>query len=308
MKSVMLVSFLAVAHAGKDLIQLAQSLPQLSTFVQAVVRADLVEMLIYPGTFTVFAPTNDAFAALPAGLLDELFKPHSRKALVDVLTYHMLPKTFKWARVNQFSSKNYFQTVEGKPLLVSWNFTEETDGTVGAPGAPQRLAFEGYCPMFDGRHPCINMEATNGVMSIVDGVMLPSLVESGRKLSFASYKKTDDERCLEKDIISQADVQEGECGQGGSFDQRVFCDGGRVFALQYNSRDGSCQGPKRGDSVSEVLQTQFYTRQPRGDRDYNGLRPDMCERDIQSLRAARFGNRENWIRSVVFGCPDSQVV
>merc|ERR1712032_1451170 len=75
----------------QNIVELAQSVESLSTLVAAVVAGDLVDTLSSPGPFTVFAPTNDAFATLPAATLDSLMKPENKAQLVDILTYHVLP-------------------------------------------------------------------------------------------------------------------------------------------------------------------------------------------------------------------------
>merc|ERR1712064_201453 len=75
----------------QNIVELAQSVDSLSTLVAAVVAGDLVDTLSSPGPFTVFAPTNDAFSALPEGTLDSLLKPENKDQLVDILTYHVLP-------------------------------------------------------------------------------------------------------------------------------------------------------------------------------------------------------------------------
>merc|ERR1712146_156647 len=80
----------AEAEPTVNIVELAQSVP-LSTLVAAVVAGDLAETLSSPGPFTVFAPTNDAFGALPEGTLDTLLKPENKDQLVDILTYHVLP-------------------------------------------------------------------------------------------------------------------------------------------------------------------------------------------------------------------------
>merc|ERR1711953_723336 len=98
-----------------NIVELAESVPDLATLVAAVVAGDLVDTLSSPGPFTVFAPTNDAFGALPAGTLDSLLKPENKDQLVDILTYHVLPEQVvstdlkPWQRVT---------TVEGKYLYV----------------------------------------------------------------------------------------------------------------------------------------------------------------------------------------------
>merc|ERR1712010_314280 len=81
----------ALADSKPNIVELAQSVDDLSTLVAAVVAGDLVETLSYPGPFTVFAPTNEAFGALPEGTLDSLLKPENKDQLVDILTYHVLP-------------------------------------------------------------------------------------------------------------------------------------------------------------------------------------------------------------------------
>merc|ERR1719486_1414974 len=104
-----------VASPKVNIVELAQSVDDLSTLVAAVVAGDLAETLSSPGPFTVFAPTNEAFGALPEGTLDSLLKPENKDQLVDILTYHVLP-----AQVLSTDLKIYQQaaTVEGKKLQV----------------------------------------------------------------------------------------------------------------------------------------------------------------------------------------------
>merc|ERR1712187_834022 len=133
-----------------NIVELAQSVDDLSTLVAAVVAGDLVETLSSPGPFTVFAPTNEAFAALPAGTLDTLLKPENKAQLVDILTYHVLP-----AKVlsTDLKPKQVVKTVEGKELLVTIykdNVYANKAKVVGAD----------------------NM-ASYGVAHIIDGVLLP---------------------------------------------------------------------------------------------------------------------------------------
>ena len=75
--------------AGKTVVDLALGNPDLSTLVTALKAAGLVDTLSGKGPFTVFAPTNEAFAALPAGVLTNLLKPENKAKLVDLLTYHV---------------------------------------------------------------------------------------------------------------------------------------------------------------------------------------------------------------------------
>merc|ERR1711990_839371 len=78
------------AKPNKTIVELAQATPDLSTLVAAVVAGNLTDPLSGAGPFTVFAPTNDAFAALPNGTLDSLLKPENKDQLVDILLVHVL--------------------------------------------------------------------------------------------------------------------------------------------------------------------------------------------------------------------------
>lgn len=81
----------AVPTVTGDIVDVASGAPQFSTLVAAVQAAGLVDTLKGAGPFTVFAPTNDAFAKLPAGTVENLLKPENKAQLVAILTYHVLP-------------------------------------------------------------------------------------------------------------------------------------------------------------------------------------------------------------------------
>merc|ERR1719263_1096409 len=99
-----------------NIVKLAESVKDLSTLVAAVVAGDLANTLSSPGPFTVFAPTNEAFAALPAGTLAKLMKPESKKELVAILTYHVLPER---VLSTDLKASQTVKTVEGKLLQVT---------------------------------------------------------------------------------------------------------------------------------------------------------------------------------------------
>jgi len=140
----------ALADSKPNIVELAQSVDDLSTLVAAVVAGDLAETLSSPGPFTVFAPTNEAFGALPAGTLDTLLKPENKDQLVDILTYHVLP-----AQVlsTDLKPKQVVKTVEGKELLVS--------------------IYEGDVYANKAKVVGADNLASNGVAHIIDGVLLP---------------------------------------------------------------------------------------------------------------------------------------
>jgi uncharacterized surface protein with fasciclin (FAS1) repeats len=94
-----------------------------TTLVAAVKAAGLVDTLQGPGPFTVFAPTNAAFAALPAGMVDTLLKPENKGELTMVLTYHVLPGHLTTAdlknAVKDGGGQATFTTVQGEPLTIT---------------------------------------------------------------------------------------------------------------------------------------------------------------------------------------------
>merc|ERR1711904_707510 len=100
----------------QNIVQLAEHTPNLSTLVSAVVAAGLADTLSSAGKFTVFAPTNEAFTALPAGTLVSLMKPENKAKLVDILKYHVLPEK---VLSRHLKSSQDVKTVEGKSLHVT---------------------------------------------------------------------------------------------------------------------------------------------------------------------------------------------
>jgi uncharacterized surface protein with fasciclin (FAS1) repeats len=138
-----------------NIVELAESVQDLSTLVSAVVAADLVDTLSSKGPFTVFAPTNAAFGALPAGTLDGLMKPENKGQLVDILTYHVLPAQVLAKDVPKIGA---VATVEGKNLIVQKNGDTVT---VGPSQKDQKTV------------TAADNLASNGVAHIIDGVMLP---------------------------------------------------------------------------------------------------------------------------------------
>merc|ERR1711990_737621 len=142
-------------YDGKNIVQLAESVAELSTLVAAVVAGDLADTLSSTGPFTVFTPTNAGFAALPAGVLGSLMKPQNKKELVDILTYHVLPEAVV---STDLKSSQAVKTVEGKLLDVTKS------------GGRVRVG-----PSSEDLKNVIKADnlASNGVVHIIDGVLLP---------------------------------------------------------------------------------------------------------------------------------------
>jgi len=146
-----------IPPATPNIVELAESVKDLSTLVAAVVAGGLADTLSSPGPFTVFAPTNEAFAALPAGVLTKLMKPQSKKELIDILTYHVLPEKVLSKDLKPFQA---VKTVEGKPLHVTeW-------------GGKVRLGSSLESKDLKNVIKADNL-ASNGVVHIIDGVLLP---------------------------------------------------------------------------------------------------------------------------------------
>ncbi|HET8816995.1 MAG TPA: fasciclin domain-containing protein [Pseudidiomarina sp.] len=133
-----------------DIVTIASGDAQFSTLVTAVKAADLVETLQGEGPFTVFAPTNDAFAKLPEGTVENLLKPENKAQLQAVLTYHVLGSKVMSADIA--GKELSVATVQGEEVAV-----DATDGvTVG--GANVIKA---------------DIKASNGVIHVIDTVILP---------------------------------------------------------------------------------------------------------------------------------------
>ncbi len=145
-------SFLGAAQAQSkpgDIVAVASEAKNLKTLVTAVKAADLVETLQGTGPFTVFAPTDAAFAKLPKDTLENLLKPENKDKLVAILTYHVVPGKVQAADVKSGEVK----TVNGKKLDI-----KVTDGAVTVNGA---------------KVVTTDIPASNGVIHLIDTVVMP---------------------------------------------------------------------------------------------------------------------------------------
>ena len=138
------------AEQPKDIVDTAVAAEGFSTLVAAVTAAELVETLKGDGPFTVFAPTDEAFAKLPAGTLDELLKPENKDKLTSILTYHVVPgKVLAADVVNLDSAK----TVQGGEIAI---------------------AVEGDAvKVNEANVTATDIECSNGVIHVIDAVILP---------------------------------------------------------------------------------------------------------------------------------------
>ncbi|WP_294017912.1 fasciclin domain-containing protein [Sphingomonas sp.] len=152
----------AAMYPTKDIVDNAVNSKDHTTLVAAVKAAGLVDTLKSPGPFTVFAPTNAAFAKLPAGTVDTLLKPENKGTLTAVLTYHVVPGKMMAADIAAKAKANggklELTTVLGEKITLSkrgygWIITDAKGGT--------------------SKITIADVAQKNGVIHVVDSVLLP---------------------------------------------------------------------------------------------------------------------------------------
>ncbi len=141
------------AAAGKNLVDTAVSAGSFTTLAKAIDAAGLADTLSGAGPYTVFAPTDEAFAKLPAGTLDDLLKPENKAKLQAILKYHVVAGDVRAADVTKLTSA---KTLEGASLPVS-----VADGTAKVGSATVVKT---------------DVAASNGVIHVIDTVLLPPTV------------------------------------------------------------------------------------------------------------------------------------
>ncbi len=154
----------AAMYPGKNIVENAVNSKDHTTLVAAVKAADLVATLQSDGPFTVFAPTNEAFAALPAGTVDNLLKPANKKALTTVLTYHVVAGKLNAKDIAKLIKEGggaaSIKTVSGGTLVASMMgnklvLKDEMGGT-------STVTIK-------------DVNQSNGVIHVVDHVLLPKM-------------------------------------------------------------------------------------------------------------------------------------
>jgi len=143
------LSVASAADKPGDIVAVASNAGSFKTLVAAVKAAGLVETLQGKGPFTVFAPTDEAFAKLPAGTVEDLLKPENKEKLKGILTYHVVPGKVMAADVKTMKAK----TVNGKELDIKVQY-----GTVTVDNAKVVKT---------------DVAASNGVIHVIDSVVLP---------------------------------------------------------------------------------------------------------------------------------------
>ena len=161
MKTILQAAAIAIAGAGaaqaNTIVDIAAADDRFSTLVAAVTAADLADTLSGPGPFTVYAPVNDAFAALPDGTVETLLQPENKGQLSDVLLYHVDDRSLRAADFP--AGSNFF-----KPVLASERLciTSDASGVSIADGTGETANVV-----------IADIHASNGVIHVIDKVLLP---------------------------------------------------------------------------------------------------------------------------------------
>jgi uncharacterized surface protein with fasciclin (FAS1) repeats len=142
---------LASMSSDKDIVETAVAAGSFKTLAAALKAADLVGALQGDGPFTVFAPTDAAFAKLPAGTVDMLVKPENKELLTSILTYHVVPGE---AMAGDVVQRNTWTTLNGQTIEVS-----RRGGNVMIDGA---------------KVTSVDITCSNGVIHVIDSVIMPS--------------------------------------------------------------------------------------------------------------------------------------
>lgn len=152
----------AAMYSNRNIIQNAVNSKDHTTLVAAVKAAGLVDTLSGKGPFTVFAPTNEAFAALPAGTVDNLVKPENKATLTKILTYHVVPGRITASQIASMAMRHHgtasLKTVEGENLMFRKN--GHSWWVIDAKGDKARITIP-------------NVMQSNGVIHVIDAVLMP---------------------------------------------------------------------------------------------------------------------------------------
>jgi uncharacterized surface protein with fasciclin (FAS1) repeats len=153
----------APMSAHKNIVENASKSADHTTLVAAVKAAGLVETLEGPGPFTVFAPTNEAFAVLPAGTVDDLLKPENKAKLTGILTYHVVAGKLTakklMAMIKEGGGTATLKTVQGEDLTVMMS----GDSSISLKDTQGNTAMVTIA----------NVMQSNGVIHVIDHVLMP---------------------------------------------------------------------------------------------------------------------------------------
>jgi len=211
----------------KDIVDTAAADGRFQTLVAGVQAAELTETLKGEGPFTVFAPTDDAFAKLPAGTLDELLKPENKQTLTDILLYHVVSGNVMASDVTNLDSAT---TVLGKDVAI-----KVEDGKVFINDAEVIIT---------------DIETSNGIIHVIDSVILPPAEEAAAPATIVDIAVADGRFNTLVAAVTAADLVETLSGDGPF---TVFAPTDDAFAALPEGTVESLLLPENKQKLTDIL-------------------------------------------------------
>ena len=223
------------ANAEDDILTTAAANGSFKTLTNLIVAADLDEALQGKGSFTVFAPTDEAFARLPKGTLEELLKPKNREKLADILKFHMIPEAISIAKSKPSHPVTTAKTLLGKKL----NF--KRDGEMVEVNGIKVITR--------------NIRCSNGIIQVIDGVLIPSIsVDSDSLLGVAKQAGTFKTLLAAVDAADLTEVLQGD----GPF--TLFAPTDKAFAKLPKGTIASLLKPDNKEKLATILKYRLARR------------------------------------------------
>ncbi|GAB4451483.1 MAG: hypothetical protein OHK0041_14290 [Anaerolineales bacterium] len=213
--------------APMDIVDTAVADGRFQTLVAAVTAAGLVDTLKGEGPFTVFAPTDDAFAKLPAGTIDELLKPENKQALTDILLYHVVPGKVMAADVVGLTSA---ATALGKDVAIKVDM--------------------GNVYINDAQVIITDIETSNGVIHVIDSVILPPADEAAAPGTIVDIAAADERFSTLVAAVTAAGLGETLSGEGPF---TVFAPTNDAFAALPAGTLDSLLLPENKQQLTDIL-------------------------------------------------------
>lgn len=218
--------------AAKNIVDIAVEDGRFTTLVAAVQAAGLAETLSSEGPFTVFAPTDDAFAALPEGTLDSLLLPENKQQLTDILLYHVVPGKVMAADVAGLDGKTADTALEGKQIAIKVDM-----GSVYLNENVKVITTD--------------IEASNGVIHVIDAVLLPPSEEAAQgKMDIVDTAINDGRFTTLVTAVQAADLVDTLKGEGPF---TVFAPTDEAFAALPEGTLDSLLLPENKQQLTDIL-------------------------------------------------------
>jgi transforming growth factor-beta-induced protein len=212
-----------------SIVKTAATNGNFKTLVSLLIAADLTDALKGDGQFTVFAPTDDAFAKLPKGTLETLLKPENKKLLTTILTYHVIPNkdSFRYENLDSGDSVK-FKTLAGKNVTIS-----KSDSKI---------------KVNDSKITVQNLICSNGSIQVIDSVLMPPTEQAGKKIPEIAK-----EAGMFKTLLAALTAAELAEAVGGDGPFTVFAPTDDAFAKLPEGTVTSLLKPENKDKLVAIL-------------------------------------------------------